>query len=258
MDFYEGVRKMLKIAICDDDYIYIEQIKALVTDIFTNAAVLFSITSFSSGEKLYQDLQNGITYDIALLDIKMDRMSGIDVGDKLRKHFQNNKTILIYISSYDNRAKEVFQFNTHRFLSKPIEYHLFEEALLSANQIWKEHQSLNFSFRDTKLGNVKVPLKDILYIENNSRNHHVDVTTTDHTYILYDVKLSDIHKNLSSFDFILIHHSTLVNFDHIRSLSYDKVDMSDGKTLSISGPKRKYARALFYEIRKRQEKNIWL
>ncbi|GLC80101.1 LytR/AlgR family response regulator transcription factor [Lacrimispora brassicae] len=248
---------MLRITVCDDESFYIEEIKKLVIAVLTKIPVLFSITCFSSGEELFKDLQNGSAYDIALLDIHMNKMDGIDIAEKIRKYFQNDKTILIYISNYDIRAKEVLQFNTHRFLSKPIDYLLFEEALLSANILWEEQQPQNFCFKDTKSGHVGVPIKDILYMES-ARNHRVDVTTVEHVYTMYDVKLSDIHENLSSFNFILIHHSILVNFSHINVISYEEIKMSNGKILNISGPKRKQIRELFSEIRKRQEKNIWL
>jgi len=246
---------MLKIVICDDEDIYIEQIKMFISDLSTKIPD-FTVNDCSSGEALFQELQDDAIYDIALLDIHMNRMSGIDVADKLRKHFQNDKTILIYISAHDNRAKEVFQFKTHRFLSKPIERDLFEEALLSAVQLWQEQQSLYFSFKDTKLGHVKMPLKDILYMES-SRSHCVNVITADCRYTIYDAKLSELHEKFSSSGFILIHHSTLVNFDHIKLIRYEEVTMSDEKILSISGPKRKPIREHFHEIRKKQEKNLW-
>lgn len=248
---------MLRIVICDDEDIYIRQITQLVSDALTKIPVSYSTDSFSSGDELFQKLQHGTTYDVALLDIHMDGISGIDIAGKIRKHFQNDKTILIYISAYDNRAKEVFQFNTHRFLSKPVEKHLFEEALLSAAELWEEQQSLNFSFKDTKLGYVEVPLDKILYIES-SRSHCVDVTATDYTYTIYNVRLSDIHEKLSSSNFILIHNSTLVNYHHVRSIAYEEVTMSDAKALSISGSKRPEVRKQFHNIRKTQEKNLWL
>jgi len=50
----------------------------------------------------------------------MNGISGIDIAGKIRNHLKDNKTILIYISAHNNRAKELFRFNTHRFLPKPI------------------------------------------------------------------------------------------------------------------------------------------
>lgn len=248
---------MIKITVCDDESTYTNEIHNLVSSVLANISVLFSITCFISGEELFRDLQNGSVYDIAILDIHMNKIDGINIAEKIRKQFQNEKTILIYISNYDIRAKEVFQFNTHRFLSKPIDYQLFEEALLSAYQLWKKQQPQYFCFKDTKLGHLEVPIKDIIYMQS-ARSHRIDITTGNLIYTMYDVKLSKIHEYLSLFDFVLIHHSILVNFNHISVIRYEEIMMSDGKRLDISGPKRKQVRELFFEIRKRQEKNIWL
>lgn len=248
---------MLKLVACEDEPVHLNNIQILVHDIFTKIPILYTLECFSSGEELFQNLQNGSTYDIALLDICMKKMSGIELAEKIRKYFLNEDTILIYITSYDIRAKEVFQYNTHRFLSKPIEFSLFEEALLSAHQKWKNQQSENFCFRDTRLGSVKVLIKDILYMES-ARSHCVDVITRDYIYSIYNVTLAHIHNNLSSFDFILIHHSTLVNFDHIKKICYESIEMSNDMTLMISGPKRREVRKQLFDLRKRQDKNIWL
>jgi len=249
--------KMIKIVICDDEDIYIEQIRMLVSDLLEKIPVLFSMDICSSGEELVRNLQNGSIYDIALLDMRMDGICGIEVADILRKQFQHDKTILIYITAYDDRIRETFQFGTHRFLAKPIERLLFDDALLSAIQLWEKQQSTCYAFKDIKLGHVKILLKDILYFESNS-NHYVDVITTNYKYTICRIKLSNIHEKLFSSDFIRIHHSALVNFDHIKIMNYDEVTMSNEEVLRISGPKKKDVRNLFSKMRKSREQNPWL
>lgn len=72
-------------------------------------------------------MNRGGSFHILYLDISMGGMNGVEVGNRLRSHFQNTDTILIYVSSYDQRAKEVFRLQTFRFLSKPINPSLFQE-----------------------------------------------------------------------------------------------------------------------------------
>jgi len=249
--------KMIKIVICDDEDIYVEQIRLLVSDLLEKIPVLFSMDICSSGEELVRNLQNGSVYDIALLDMRMDGICGIEAADILRRQFRHDKTILIYITAYDDRMREAFQFGTYRFLAKPINRHSFDDAMLSAIQLWKKQQSAYYAFKDIKLGHVNIPHKDILYFESNS-NHYVDVITTSCRYTICRIKLSDIHKKLFPSGFILIHHSALVNFDHIKIMNYDKVTMSNEEVLRISGPKQKEVRDLFSNMRKAREQNPWL
>lgn len=245
---------MLKIAICDDEMIYIDEIKNLVQNIL-KSDFTFSIDGFSSGEELFDNISSGNSYDIAFLDISMDKMSGIDVGINLRNNLKNTKMILIYISSYDTRAKEVLYFNAHRFLSKPIERPLFEEALLSACRLWSEQQAKIYSFKDCSLGFINLAINDILYFKVGD-NHRVNIVTHKQTYTTYE-KLSKIHSTLVNSDFLTIHHSFLINYDHISSIEADFVIMADNESLPISGPKRKYFRDQYFQIRTRREQYIW-
>ncbi len=91
---------------------------------------------------------------MAFLDICMNGMNGIEVGTRLRNYFKIKKTIIIYISSYDNRAKEVFCLDTFRFLSKPIDPELFKRDLLSAYKRLNEIKDDFFVLRILKKGNA--------------------------------------------------------------------------------------------------------
>ncbi len=246
---------MLKIAICDDEKLFSDQIYELVEKVFTKTTALYSIKCFSSGEDMITAMEDKALFDIAFLDISMNGMSGIELGAKLRKYFQSMKTILIYVSSFDSRAKEVFCYNTHRFLSKPINYTLFEEALLSAYNLWKDAQSKYLTIKDSTFGYVSLHLKDILYLEV-TRSHRIDVVTAKQRYIAYE-KISDLYEQLSSQNFLQIHHTCMVNYDYIELISYEKVTMSDGRTLQISGPKRKLVRSQYSTLRKKQVSKQW-
>jgi DNA-binding LytR/AlgR family response regulator len=242
---------MIEIAICDDEPVFIEQIKTLIESTLSKAHISYLIDSFTSGEELCEKLKGGTIYDLAFLDISMNGMSGIEVGDKLRYYFQIKKTIIIYISSYDNRAKEVFCLDTFRFLSKPIDRKLFKKDLLSAYKRIKEFQDKNFGFKDIDRGQCSIPIEDIIYFEI-SKGHKINIITKNSRYIFYG-KLKSVFEKLEDHGFLLIHHSFLVNYDHIRQISYEKVLMSDQTELTISGPKRKEIRARYSQLRRKRE-----
>ncbi|MGL5437299.1 MAG: LytR/AlgR family response regulator transcription factor [Lachnospiraceae bacterium] len=246
---------MLKIAICEDEKLFSSQIHEIIDQTLAQTSVLYSISCFSSGEELILAIENRSIFDIAFLDIGMKGMSGVELGAKLREYMQSMKTFLIYVSSYDNRAKEVFCFNTHRFLSKPIEYPLFEEALLSAYNLWKDAQSKCLTLKDPSLGFISLALRDILYIEV-TRSHRVDFITDKQRFTAYE-KISDLYDQLSSANFLQIHHTCLINYDYIQQMTYDKVTMTDGRTLPISGPKRKDVRNHYSKLRKHQVAQQW-
>ncbi len=246
---------MIRIAVCDDEPIFIEQIKALIERTLSEAFISYSADSFTSGEELCEELARGAVYDLAFLDISMNGMSGIELGDKLRYYFGIKKTIIIYISSYDNRAKEVFCLDTFRFLSKPIDPELFKKDLMSAYKRFAKLQDKFFCFKDITKGQCNLPIEDILYFEI-TQGHKINVITKDSHYVFFG-KLIQVFEQLEAQKFLLIHHSFLVNYCHIRQISYEKVQMSNQTELPISGPKRKEIRAKYLQLRKQKEEDIW-
>ncbi|MFT4104974.1 MAG: LytTR family DNA-binding domain-containing protein [Lacrimispora sp.] len=246
---------MAKIAICDDEPVFAHQIKELVDNILTERNISYSVNSFLSGEELCSELENGASYDIAFLDIKMGGMSGIDTADKIRHHFQIKQTILIFISSYDQHAKDVFRFNTFRFLSKPICPELFKEGLLGSMELLHGQQKKTYTFKDISTGQVKLPLEEIYYFEI-AKGHKINVIAVDETYSFYG-RLIDVCEPLEHSGFLLIHHSYLVNYDHIRCISYNEVIMANKKKLLISGPKRKEVRKKYLDLRSEGNESKW-
>lgn len=244
---------MIKIAICDDEPIFIEQIKSMVKSTLSEARISYLTDSFTSGESLCEKLKGGTFYDLAFLDISMNGMNGIEAGARLRHYFQIKKTIIIYISSYDNRAKEVFCLDTFRFLSKPIDPELFKKDVLSACKRLSEIRDDFFCFKDINRGQCNIPIEDIIYLEI-SKGHKINVITKDINYIFYG-KLTEVSKKLETQGFLLIHHSILINYYHIRQISYEKVMMSNEAELAISGPKRKEIRTNYLQLRKNKEDN---
>lgn len=242
---------MIHIAICDDEPVFLEQIKDLVDTVLSSEIFSYAISCFISGEDLCDELNNGTIYQIIFLDISMKGMSGVEVAEKLRSHFKLHKVILIYISSYDKRAKELFCFDTFRFLSKPIDSVLFRKYLLDAIKLLKEQQDNIFKFKDNAFRNCSILLDDIIYF--SSEAHRINVITNAQIFQFYG-KLKDVYEELELHGFLLIHHSFLVNFKHIRLISYEKVVMSDQTELIISGPKRKEIRQKYSELFKERKK----
>jgi DNA-binding LytR/AlgR family response regulator len=66
-------------------------------------------------------------------------------------------------------------------------------------------------------------------------------------------KLSEVEDKLRSQDFIMIHKSYLINFNHVVEYTYDYVKMSNKETLTISQNNRKAVREQL--LRRKQRLN---
>ncbi|MGL5437296.1 MAG: LytR/AlgR family response regulator transcription factor [Lachnospiraceae bacterium] len=245
---------MIKIAICDNEQIMLDQISKLTSDVLEKAFIPFEADTFLSGEELIQKLEQSAEYDIALLDIEMGEISGIDVAARLREQFKNKRTILIYISAYESRCKEVLYFNTMRFLSKPIDFQLFEEAIFSACKKIKDKKTL-FSFKDVTDGHTDLNVNDIMYFEI-IESHRVSVITPNKKHTFYG-SIALTESQLSIFNFLKIHRSYLINFDYIKKMTYTEVTMENDMLIPIAPLKRKQIRQQYWTLRERRESN-WL
>ena len=84
----------MRILICDDDTLIIEQLKKYIESYFeSNHLKCPELVSFTSGEALLTDKGEK---DIVFLDIEMPGMNGIYVGNELKKA---NRNVIVLLSA---------------------------------------------------------------------------------------------------------------------------------------------------------------
>lgn len=175
----------------------------------------------------------------------MKGMNGIEFGERLRREFANEVTQIIYISSHESYAMELFKVRPFGFIVKPLTYQKVYGALKkvliflnSTNQLF-EYKISHTTYR--------VPIKNILYFESERRK--INIVLQDDLMGFYG-SLSDIESQLAKYDFIKIHNSYLVNYRHIIKFEYTRVMMSNNTILPISQSNRKKVRQIQIKLRR--------
>ncbi|WP_409967800.1 LytTR family DNA-binding domain-containing protein [Bengtsoniella intestinalis] len=218
---------MLKIAYCDDMKKDRDSIMISLGQIEDKWGEEFEITSFSSGESLCDSIAKN-HYDIILLDILMNGINGIETATRIRA--MGEESLIIFISSYDERVKELFKLGTIGFLDKPLQTGQLEEALLHASSILKKDESVYFTFN--KNGSTQhISIKDIIYFENYK--NEVILHTLKEDMRFYDSMKSVWEKLQSSDRFIMPHRAFIFNLGYV-SIWIDKVTLkTTGVTYNI-------------------------
>lgn len=228
---------MLRIAICDDDKIICQQLEDMLADIEEDINEQFEVEVFYSGEELYRFLGKNNRYNMIFLDIEMRDLNGVEVGKKIRDEMNDETTQIVYISGREDYAMDLFEVRPLNFLIKPVSKTKIEAVISKVKKILGESKQ----FYEYKNGNVNfsVPVGDIMYFESDGRK--VNIILMDDVKVFYG-KLSEVEEKLGSQDFIMIHKSYLINFNHVIEYTYDYVKMSNKETLTISQNNRKAVR----------------
>ncbi|WP_019227539.1 LytTR family DNA-binding domain-containing protein [Sedimentibacter sp. B4] len=239
---------MLRIAICDDDKIICQQLEDMLTDIEEETNEQYEVEVFYSGEELYRYLKKNNRYNLIFLDIEMRDLNGVEVGKKIRDEMNDETTQIVYISGREDYAMDLFEVRPLNFLIKPVSKNKVEAAVNKAIKILGESKH----FYEYKNGNVNfsVSVGDILYFESDGRK--VNIILMDDVKSFYG-KLSEVEEKLRNQDFIMIHKSYLINFNHVIEYTYDYVKMSNKETLTISQNNRKAVREQL--LRRKQRLN---
>lgn len=223
----------MKIAVCDDEMGMREEIARLIKMQIPKADVFL----FASGEEL---LASERDFDILFLDIAMEKMSGMQVAEKIReqqKLQRKTKSILIFVTGYREYMETAFDVNAYHYLMKPIDENKFAAVLKRA---WQEvnmrkQQEEQYIIVKSLHTKVKLFLKDIYYIE--SSNKKVLIHMKDKIVENYG-KMEEFESMLGP-SFYRCHRCYLVNFEHISSYSADTIWLINDDSLLLA--RKKYS-----------------
>ena len=197
-----------------------------------------------SGESIQNDLKKGIELDLLFLDIELVQKNGIAVGNFIRNEMENMQTHIVYISSKESYAMQLFKVQPLDFLIKPISNENIREVLIRSV---KQKSSADTYFEYKKENSVfRVPIRNIAYFM--SMDKKIIIVKKDGKEEFYG-KLKNIAEILPA-DFMMIHQSYIINQAYVSEYSYEMVKMVDGEKLNISKPYRKETRSKIMQHQK--------
>ncbi len=229
---------MLSVAICDDEPIVVNQIKEILASYSAEKNLEINTVEFYNAETLYAYLKHN-NCDLIYLDIKLDKMNGIELGHKIRENYRDYITKIAYISAEEGYDRELLDVQPLKFLPKPLSKaevtEVVDKVLIAKSQL----EGRQF-FTYTKQKNIyRVPLNDIIYFE--CQNHNMRIVTVTGSDEYYDT-MANVMDKINRESFLLIHRSYLVNFENIRKAEFDSLIMTNGDVLMISRLKQKSIR----------------
>ena len=118
----------MQIAICDDIQKDLETVRtALDTYAEAHLESHFDIDEYNTAEDILEAVENGTTYDIALLDVCLPDGLGTDVAEEMLA--KSPDMSIVFLSTSAEYSVMAFALNATHYLLKPFSQEQFNEAL---------------------------------------------------------------------------------------------------------------------------------
>jgi two-component system LytT family response regulator len=214
------------------------------------------VAQCESGEQALEVL-SGKTVDLVFLDIEMPRMNGFELLQRVG-HVTFD---VIFTTAYDMFAVKAFKFSALDYLLKPIDKDELVQAVSKVKgrqPIMPEQLDILFqTLYGRKPTSPKVALptmsglefvtaEEIIHCQSEGNYTHIYLQDKSHYLICRTLK--ETEELLSGHNFFRVHHSHLINPNHIRK--YIKGDggyviMSDNTSISVSRSRKEELLRLF-------------
>ena len=207
---------------------------------------------------IYETPQEGIEGiskydpDLVFLDIQMPQMSGFDVLKAIPSfHFE-----VIFVTAFDQYAIKAIRFSALDYLLKPVDIDDLREAIdrvkerLEKRSSTMYYQSVlhNVSNKDGKVERIAVPtsdgieffqINDIIYCKADGS--YTTLILKGNVSKIVSRNLKDFETYLADAGFCRVHHSFLINLDHVKKYIKGEggyVIMTDDHHVDISRRKK--------------------
>lgn len=172
------------------------------------------------------------TIHVLFVDIHLPKINGIDFIRTIQNQYQ-----VILTTAYHQYALEGYNLNVVDYLLKPIEFSRFLQAIQkiskqqpkSTDAVLTTPGKEQFYFFNVDKRQVKVYLKDILYIE--SLKEYVKIHTPKN-YLVTKFQIGEFEALLNTPSLLRVHKSYIVNVDKITAFSASAIEI-DAHTIPI-------------------------
>lgn len=216
--------------IVDDEYISREILSKLIERV-KSLNLVGSCESAREAKAILHEKK----VDLIFLDVEMPQLSGIDFLDML----DDEKPMIIFVTSKEEYAVKAFEFEAVDYLMKPVQRDRFSRAIDKALDLFESKQSVQsgmthlFVKKDGSL--VKIRLSSIQYVE--AAADYMVIFTEGERFIVHTT-MKGLLERLPEDQFARIHRTYTVRLDKVEAIEDQTVRVA-GKALAIGGTYKK-------------------
>lgn len=221
---------MLQIAVCDDEPLSLADIEQKTKQCLMAQNIFPVIATFSSGELLLYELEDGAFFDLLLLDIELPEISGMELAKKIRQKLPD--ALIIFVTAHYKYAVDAYELDVFRYVPKNQLSGRLAHAVTDAAAVLETQRCQSYII-NSQTRMERIPLKDILYIIREGKNSvfHMKNNAKE---IRLRKSLSDIYSGLSPDEFLFIDRGCIVNLRHIAGIENSDCILTDGSRHAIA------------------------
>lgn len=216
----------MRVAICDDEPIYVERLSQLTQNICESLEEECQISTFYSGEEILADVEH-TEYDLVLLDIYMPGVDGFQVARDIFETTHGDN--IVFVSNEEQLVFQTLKFRPFGFVRK----YILEEELKKVIHRWYKYYRNNFKLLvKSKDGEEKyIKAKKVMYIEQ--KLHYLYIHTKEETY-KERAKLSKYEYLLADRIFVKCNMSYICNMQYVMTFKQSRMNLVNNVSISVS------------------------
>ncbi len=224
---------MYRVAVCDDQKAYLDIIEGKLNRYCSDHKISIILKLYNDSQLLVEELEEGKQFDAYILDIEMNKHSGIEVAEIIGNH--SAAACIVFLTAFSNYAIEACGMNIFRYVLKEKLEKSFPQILdeMFHRLSWLENQGTYTIINQRKY--VKLLQRDIIYIYKEQKNI---------VFVLNGGKkeqeratLQEVYKKLNGKELFFLDRGIILNLFHVEKIEEQKVFMKDGHSVVSSLPR---------------------
>ena len=233
---------MIRIAVCDDERCFTEQIGHIIAYHARDITPPPETVLYTSSGQLLYDVEEGAHFDLLLLDIEMPEKDGMSLAASLRRHLP--LSLIIFITSHTQYAVKAYELSVFRYIPKSEMETCLPLALKDASRILKQSSSDTYIIESARRIQ-KLSAEDIIYVYKQQK---YSVIAAKGGEIPVRKPLAQVLEELNTLtdggtgSFLLVERGYIVNLFHVEKLEDEQIYLDNGSALPVSRNRLKETR----------------
>ena len=221
---------MVRIAICDDEREAVTLHEKIIKYSLQSCGIAYEIATYTYSGNLLSDItEDGIFYDLLLLDIEMPDVTGMELSKKIKPFLPSIK--IIFITSHMEYAIDAFELSIFRYVPKNDLEKRLKTAVKDAAKLIELEEGKEFLIQAA--GRMeKIPYRDIFYIQRDGGKNSAIYSNAGMSKVRKS--LQQVYEELAAPEFIFIDRGCIVNIIQIMKVADGIAFLKNGEALPIS------------------------